>query len=380
MDIMNYFEPVDPAAITTFGGKPDKYSLAGAISVTSGNITGSNFHDLDIAIIGVPFHNGKFDDDQKSITERIRGYLYRLALPYSQPAIADLGNLRPATTKRGSFLALRDIIEFCNEMKVVTIVIGGSQDLTAGICEAFSNDRFFTLSVADSLFDVKRGIEQFSSENFLTGIFKKLPDLFQFNLIGFQNHLVGDTLIKRYGISGAYLRLGQLRDDFLLAEPLLRDSDLLSLDMGVINYGSAPATFQKNPNGLRGEEICQLSRLAGLSNKLKVFGLFGICPGEDTNGQTLKLASEIIWYFIEGFGNRKGNGDRLTYKVEISGLEQPMIFLREPETDRWWFEICSLGGKKIEVACSEKDYRKAKKNEIPGKWIKFMQKMDNLSK
>jgi hypothetical protein len=57
-----------------------------------------------------------------------------------------------------------------------------------------------------------------------------------------------------------------------------------------------------------------------------------------------------------------------------------MIFLQEPETDRGWFEINSLAGEKVLIACSEKDYTQAKNNEIPGRWIKFMQKMDNLSK
>jgi arginase family enzyme len=380
MDIRNYFDPVDPSLLTAYRGKAEKYFLGEAIAKTTENLTGSNFHDLDILIVSAPFDNGKIVDNQEHIVKRIRDYLYRLALPYRQPAIADLGNLKPATTKRGSFLALRDIIEFCKEMKVTTIVIGGSQDLTAGICEAYGNERFFTLSVADAMFDVKRGIEQFSSENFLTGIFKKLSGLFQFNLIGFQNHLVGKKLIDKYGISGEYLRLGQMRNDFLLVEPALRDSDVLSLDMGVISYGFAPATIQKNPNGFRGEEICRLARLAGLSNRLKVFGLFGICSGEDKDDQTLRLASEIIWYFIEGFGDRTVCSDRLTYKVEVSGLERPMIFLNETETGRWWFEISSLAGEKIVAACSEKDYRKAKNNEIPGRWIKFMQKMDNLSK
>ncbi len=377
MDIRNYFDPVDSSLLAACSGKPERYFLGEAIAKATGNFNGPHFNYPDIAIIGAPFDNGKYDNNQGQTIKIIRDCLYRLALPWSQPVIADLGNLKPATTKRGSFLALRDVIEFCTEMNVATIVIGGSHDLTAGICESFRNNKFFSLSVADSLFDVKRGIEQFSSENFLTGIFKKHPDMFQFNLIGFQSHLTGEKLIKKNGITGEYLRLGQIRDDFKLAEPLLRDSDVFSLDMGVVNYGFAPATFQKNPNGFRGEEICQLSRLAALSSRLKVFGLFGISPGEDINGQTARLASEIIWYFIDGFGNRPGNSDRLTYKVEVSGLEQPVIFLREPETERWWFEISSLAGEKTEVACSEKDYLTAK---IPGRWLKFMQKMDNLSK
>lgn len=380
MDILNYFDAVDPKIFAACGSKPDKFSLGWAIRQTTENITDSNFHNLNIVIAGAPFYNGKFDKDQKFLTDKIRSYLYNLALPSGRSVIADLGNLKPSATKRGSYLALRDIVEVCREMDVVTIVIGGSQDLTAGICEAYSSDNLFTLSVADSIFDVKRDNEQSSFENFLTGIFKKLTGLFQFNLIGFQNHLTGENLINKYAVSGEYLRLGQLRDNFLSVEPLLRNSDVLSLDMGVVSYGFAPATYQKNPNGLRGEEICLLSQFAGLSSRLKVFGLFGINYNDDINDQTFKLAAEIIWYFIEGFGNRRPFGKRLVYKVEITGLEQPVVFLREPDTERWWFEISLMTGEKMEIACSEKDYMIAKKNEIPCRWIKFIQKMDNLSK
>jgi arginase family enzyme len=380
MDIRDYFYPVDFSVYANINEKFFKYSLGASIVKTIENIDWTDLHELDIAIIGAPFVNGECQEGKKSVPDRIRGYLYKLACNDKQLKIIDFGNLKPASSKKGTYLALRDIIDYFNEKDIRTVVIGGSHDLTSGICEAYTKNRFFTLTLADGQFDVKRGTEQFSHTNFLSRIFRNRPDIFQFNLLGFQNHLVGEYLIRKTGISGEYLRLGRLRDDFLLAEPVLRDTDVFSIDMGVVSFGFAPATIQKNPNGLRGEEVCQLSRYAGLSNRLKVLGLFEIYPDEDNYDQTLKLASEIIWYFIDGHSYRSESGEMLEYKVEISGLEQPMVFLRETLTGRWWFEINSISGEKILIACSENDYRKASDNEIPGRWIKIMQKMDDLSK
>jgi hypothetical protein len=193
--------------------------------------------------------------------------------------------------------------------------------------------------------------------------------------------LVGEKLIGQTKGIGEHLRLGQLHDDFTKAELLLRNADVLSFDMGALKYNDAPSTPQKNPNGLRSDEACQLARYAGLSPILSAFGLFNITENKNSaNDITIHLAAEIIWYFLEGVSGRKTPGERTVYKVEIDGLEHPVVFLHEKETDRWWFEVQSISGEKLEVACTEFDYREAAANEIPGRWLTFIQKMDGLSK
>jgi len=181
------------------------------------------------------------------------------------------------------------------------------------------------------------------------------------------------------------LRLGVLRTNFLVAEPLMRNTDVLSFDMGALKFTEAPGTPQQNPNGLRGEEACQLARYAGTSDRIKVFGLFETTPENDRQGTTVKLAAEIIWYFLEGCVIRKREAgfnkeNKIVYKVEIDEMDQPLVFFHEQETNRWWFEINSVAGETAHFACSEEDYKVASSNEIPGKWLDYIQKMDGLSK
>lgn len=385
MQVFDYFEPVDFSRFSELENSCGKYSLGRSVEAFTSKISVSTLSKTDVVILGVPVDNGKTDAGAALSPDRVRMQLYRLAALNSKMNIADLGNLKPASGQKATFLALRDVVEYFYELGVVTVVLGGSQDLTVGICDAFKNDRYFSLSCIDSVLDIKKGVEIFNSGNYLTRIFKQLPHLFQFNLIGYQNHLVGDKLLEKAGGVSGHLRLGKLRNDFSLAEPVMRNSDVLSFDLGALKYSETGGGSQANPNGLRSEEACKLAHYAGISDRLKVFGIFDVLTDNKENLVVAKLASEIIWYFLEGCQTRKKNGKnieehRITYKVEIDELEQPIVFFHESESGRWWFEVSSLSGEKTVFACAEEDYRLAAANEIPGRWLGYIQKMDKISK
>jgi arginase family enzyme len=385
MQIFDYFEPVDFSQFSELENSTGKYSLGRSIQNFTEKLSVAAIAKAGIVIFGVPFDNNEANSGAALAPGRIRKELYRLATLNNRLNIVDLGNLKPASSHKGTFLALRDVTEYLYELGVVTVVIGGSQDLTVGICDAFRNNRYFSLSCIDAILDTKKGVETFNSGNYLTRIFKQLPQLFQFSLIGYQNHLVGEKLLsKTQGVSD-HVRLGKLRDDFSIAEPLMRNTDVLSFDIGAVKYSEAATWRQKNPNGLRGEEACKLAHYAGISDRLKIFGIFEVFPENEENTIIYKLSAEIIWYFLEGCQSRKADDkiaseNTITYKVEIDELEQPIIFLNDPDTNRWWYEITSLSGDNAVFACDEEDYRLAASNEIPGKWLDYIQKMDRLSK
>ncbi len=385
MEVSDYFEPVDFSQFMNDAGTSGKFSLGAAIEKKTASLSRSTIAKLDVALIGIPVDNGQFTGGAAEAPGLIRKALYRLAGFYQRISIADFGNLRPAASLKGTFLALRDIVEYFEELGVVTVVMGGSQDLTVGICEAFKNRRFFSFATVDAVLDVKKGVETFHSDNFLTRIFSRFPGLFQFSLVGYQNHLTPEKFFQKTQGVADHLRLGQLRDHFSRAEPVLRNSDVLSFDIGALKYADAPAARQRNPNGLRSEEACQLARYAGMSNRLKVFGVFELIPANDLHSLTAKLAGEMIWYFLEGVLMRKANrraagNNRVVYKVAVDDLEEPFVFLKDPLTDRWWYEVRSVSGEKRWIACTEEAYIQAAANEIPDRWLKFVQKMDDLSK
>lgn len=385
MDVRYYFDPVDFSTFYKSGLMHWKYSIGSVIEKNSLSLSRENIQKLNIAIVGVPFDSRKENTFSPEAPDKIRVELYQLAKFNNKINIADFGNLKPASSTKGNYQALRDIVDYFNELKIVTIIIGGSQDLSVGICEAFKGDTYFSYSTIDAFLDVKTAKEPFNSGNYLSRVFSNQPNIFQFNLIGFQSYyLASEYFNKTKGVTD-HIRLGNLRNNISLAEPVLRNTDFLSFDINSVKSSESPGNMRAIPNGLRSEEACLLAKYAGLSNRLKVFGLFDVVPENDQNNLTVKLAAQIVWYFMEGFiyrDNEKPNAgeNNKMYQVEVDNVDKPIVFFKNTVTNRWWIQIETTENGKLCFACSESEYVQASNNEIPEMWLKYIQKIDELLK
>lgn len=385
IDVRHYFDAVD---FTQFSEKVKsnwKYQFGAAIEKKTTSLTPQNIKKLDIAIIGAPFDSRKLDNNLSEAPEKIREELYQLSKIDAKLNIADFGNLKSATSIKGNFQAIRDIVELFNELGVVTIIIGGSQDLTVGICEAFKANNMFSFSTIDAFLDIKKGRESFNSTNYLSRIFTTNPNIFQFSLIGYQSHYIASEYFSRTKGINNNIRLGRLNDNISIAEPALRNSDILSFDVGAIKHSEAPGSGSFSPNGLRSEEACQLAKYAGASNLMKVFGLFEYYTEKDEHDLTAKLIAQIIWYFTEGFTMRQNenpneNDKIIMYQVEVKNIDKPLVFYKNTETNQWWMQINTTDNKLFYFACSEFEYNQASNNEIPELWLNYIQKLDELLK
>jgi len=385
MDVRYYFDSVDFSMFCNSGRLNWKYSLVSVIEKSTVALSKENIQKLNIAIVGVPFDSRRENTYSPEAPDKIRAELYQLAKFNSKISIADFGNLKSASSTKGNYQALRDIVDYFNELKIVTIIIGGSQDLSVGICAAFKGDAYFSYSTIDAFLDVKTAKEPFNSSNYLSRVFTNQPQIFQFNLIGYQSYyLASEFLNKTVGIN-SHIRLGNLRNDISLAEPVLRNTDFLSFDINSVKSSDSPGSMHTIPNGLRSEEACQLTKYAGLSNRVKVFGLFDFVPENDRNDLTVKLAAQIIWYFLEGFINRDREKPDLgvnnkMYQVEVDNVDKPVVFFKNTATNRWWMQIETNEKEKLYFACSASEYEQASNNEIPELWLKYIQKIDALLK
>lgn len=385
MDIRYYFDEINFSAYYNSGYLNWKYSLGAVIEKNSKALTNENIHKLNIAIVGVPFDSRKEDTYSTEATDKIRAQLYQLSKYNSKINIADFGNLKPASSVKGNFQALRDIVEYFNELNIVTVVIGGSQDLSVGICEAFARNPFFSFTTVDAFLDIKNAKEPFNSSNYLSRLFSYQPQIFQFNIIGFQTHYMPSGYLDKMKTVSEHIRLGSLRDNISMAEPVFRNTDFLSFDITSLKNAEAPGSSKVNPNGLRSEEACQLAKYAGLSNRIKVFGLFEVEPLNDQNNLTVAIAAQIIWYFLDGFNNRGSEMPELAqnnkkYQVQVDNIDNPIVFYKNTITNQWWMEIEIPEKIKLNIACSEKEYAQAANNEIPELWLKYLQKIDHRLK
>jgi len=383
MDLNHYFDPVDFSIYIESTRLKWKQTLGSVIEKNTLALNEKNQATVDVAIVGVPFESLGAEIVPSEAADWVREELYLLASP-GKINIVDLGNLKPAQSQKGNFLALRDVIDYLSELKITALIIGGSEDFSFGICQAFRNNKFFAFSTIDAYLDIKKRVETYLPDNYLSRIFSSQPDIFQFNLVGYQRHYVPEEAFAKLKGVGLHLSLGRLREDLSLAEPLFRNSDFVSIDFSTLRYAESYGK-KMLPNGLGGEEICQLSRYAGMSKRLNVLGLFEIAGGVDSSGINVALAAQTAWYFIEGVTLRnhldpsRQNGFTI-HKVEVWQVETPLVFYRNNETGQWWMQIQSNDHLFHYLACSEQDYLDATYNEIPEIWLKYVQKIDEILK
>ena len=382
MDLNHYFDSVDFSIYIESTRLKWKQTLGAVIEKNTLAFNEKNQAAVDIAIVGVPFESLENEMVASEVADLVREELYQLASPV-KINIVDLGNLKPAQSQKGNFLALRDVIDYLSELKITALVIGGSEDLSFGICQTFRNDKFFSFSSIDACLDIKKRVETYQPDNYLSRIFSSQPDIFQFNLVGYQRHYVPEEAFSKLKGVGCHLSLGKLREDLSLSEPLFRNSDFVSIDFSSLKYAESHGK-KMLPNGLGGEEVCQLSRYSGMSSRLKVLGLFEI-NGLDSFGINVALAAQAAWYFIEGVTLRnhldpaKEEGFTI-HKVEVWQVETPLVFYQNNETGQWWMQLQASDHSFYYLACSEQDYLDATYNEIPEIWLKYVQKIDEILK
>jgi len=348
--------------------------------------TSEQFPDINkikIAIIGVLDNRG----DSKAISDvdltPIRKELYSLYPGNWEASIADLGDIEAGNSIEDTYFALKSVIASLIKNKIIPIIIGGSQDLTYPMYRAYDDlEQMVNLVSIDHKFDLGKESDPISSGSYLTKIIVKEPNnLFNYCNIGYQtfyNSQEEIDLIEKLFFD-AY-RLGDVCNNVAIAEPVFRDADLVSLDLGSIKSSDSGNFIKFAPNGFNGKEICSLSRYAGISDKVTSFGIFN----QNNSEQESILIAQIIWYFIEGFHYRSNEypfGSKDNYLKYIVPLEEEeLIFYKSDKTERWWIEIpfiLPLNNKlkrNTLLPCSHEEYIVACNNEMPERWWKAQRK------
>ncbi len=381
IDLNNYFNPICIEG-------PEFEHLTGP-AVFPHNITvhteSNAIKELEkyrIAIVGVPEGRNSPNAGSSLGPDAIRKQLYKLARIPGKPGIIDLGNMKQGISFNDTIAGLSEILDLLLEMKLFPIVIGGSSALVPAIDKAVSRHfPQYTLLAVDPRIDYsneRKEPDSFNYLNFITGTGRS--GLKHYINIGYQTYLNDQQVINRFiKRKSELVRIGDVRQAIYLTEPLFRDSDVAIFDISSVRQSDAPAAFTPSPNGFYGEEICLLSRYAGISDNLKVFGLFDIVPEFDMRSQTSALAAQVIWFFLEGFSQKQyetpslsiaNSGRFIKYHVRLTDLDDDLVFVKSNLTDRWWMELTISNDRYRYVACSYDDYLKANRNVVPDRWVK----------
>lgn len=380
---------LEPSQISTNTYSDD--ALGGKVLFIEKKSYENEFFQKKLVILGIMEDRGNIENKGSSnAPDLIRAQLYKLKIGGYESDLIDLGNISPGFEKNDTYFATSQTIAYLLFQNATIIVIGGSQDLTYPIYKSFENlEQVVNLASIDPKFDIGTLDQEIDSDNFLGRIVAHQPNyLFNYSNLGYQSYFTDPKTIelmqKLY--FDAY-RLGEIKENMELAEPALRNADIVSFDLSAIRSADFLAHNQVTPNGFNGEDACKISRYAGLSDKLSVFGLFELNPDLDFRNQSTILAAEMIWYFLNGYFNRINDypivdkSKYTRYSVPIKEDRYEIVFYKSNKSDRWWMEVPypSKPTNKYErhfmVPCSYKDYQVACNNEIPDRWWQTYQKL-----
>ena len=305
----------------------------------------------------------------------VREHLYNMVSPFPKGAVVDLGNLR----KPEASLLIPVVFELLSG-KVVPVIIAGKDEIAPAQFLAYQDTKaLVNLAVVDERFRFG------SKEDVYTSLLSPLhPLLFNFGLIGFQGHQTSADALRFLTQSNFdTVRLGKSRSAIEETEPVIRDADLLAFHLGALKQSEAPGVLSASPSGFFTEEACQLCRYAGMSDKLTSFGVYGYRPDGDRDAQTAQVAAQRVWYFLEGFFNRKNDfpaskSGLTEYIVAYRQLNYQLTFWKSAKSGRWWMQVPVATKKKYErhclVPCSYQDYQLACREELPERLMQALQR------
>ncbi len=387
MDLNDYFDPVslDPPEVQflemdqTFAGQVRKHTPDQPIPDPK---------EFRLALVGLPEERSSRNKGCAAAPDHIRKHLYQLSRIPSRLPILDLGNLKPGKNPVDTYYGIREVTAHLLSTGTCPVFIGGSQDLTYGIYLAYKSLEIKpSLVTVDSRVDFSEQSLKIESDTYLQEILLDEEEgLFHFTNLGHQVYFLSQQQQNRIKeLQAETIGIGQIRGNLKEVEPVLRDADIVSLDISSIKKSDAPGFYYPSPNGFYSEEICQLAKYAGASNRISSFGVFETNPTLDIHEQTSMLAAQILWYFIEGFSGRReefpgrAGEDFTKYLVSLSDQDQTLVFYKSLFTDRWWLEVPVIrdgNPEKHIIACSYEDYLTASQQELPDRWLRFYRKLN----
>ncbi|WP_121666742.1 formimidoylglutamase [Mesonia aquimarina] len=383
----DFLEPVADEVLEILSDAPDT-SLAKQIQIHSYENGLPKLENVQVAILGVREDRRALASLDNSFNfNKLRQNFYQLYNGNWHTSIVDLGDILPGESVDDTYYVVKTIVEDLINRKIIPIILGGGQDLVYAQYRGYDNfGRMVNLVNVDACFDLGDAEKEISDRSYVGKMVVDQPyNLFNYANLGYQTYFNSQEEIglldKLYFES---YRLGELTADISKVEPVMRDADMVSIDINAIeNLQISNDAALSSPNGFTNREICALARYAGISDKVSSFGFYQLQNLELSKNNSM-LVSQILWYFIEGVNFRKNENnisskkEFLQYKVPIQ--DEVLIFYKSERSGRWWIEIpySSTFNNKLKkntlLPCTYQDYLEACNQNIPERWFKARRK------
>jgi arginase family enzyme len=371
--IAEYLLPVNNE-IVDFKNKLSPLAIGKAITIYGDDQ--SSLKGFDIALIGLSESRKSSEVNKKYIDiNSFRKEFYSLFCGDWNVNIIDMGDVINGEDISDTYFALKTINESLLEKNIISFFIGGTQDLTFPLYQAFAKKGdYVNLTSIDNKFDFGQIKKDFDSSSYMSKILmEKDNKLSHYCNLGFQTFLNSQEeidLLEKLQFESH--RLGKINKKIDLIEPSLRYTNLLSIDFRSVK--ASELNFIHNyPNGFESSEICSIARYAGMSDRISCVGVFEVFQ----NSISSALLAQAVWYFIEGFSLRiieDPKSENFKGKSYHMDLENHQIkFYQSDISQKWWFELIEENNNKlIDVSlypCGHEDYLEACNDDISDKLL-----------
>ena len=371
---LDLLKPVSDSLIDELNENYLQGSIYKKLAIHTSSFGIPDLESTNVCIIGLDEYRNSFFQSATQDLDSLRREFYKLKFSNWKLSISDLGNLPNGNTVDDTYHALYEICKELLSKKIVLIIIGGSNDLIYPIFKSFdSYSNKVNIVSIDNQFDLYQESELVSGRTYMNKIIiDDSNSLNDFTNIGYQRHLCShDELQLMEKLFFEYISLGEISENNMKAEPIMRNSNIVGFDMKSLSFSASFDQTQGNPNGIDPRLACILTKYAGQSNKTNFLGLFEL----SNNKVSSKLYSEIIWYFLDGVDKRiieSDFNDSQTfnkYIVQTSGRD--IIFYKSKISEKWWMLVDTSKNKSISyLPCLESDYLEALNDNIPIRWLK----------
>ena len=349
-------------------------------NITLYNSEKTDYSSIDIAIVGLNEYRNSDEISNESLNlENFRREFYSLFYGNWSANILDLGDVISGKSFSDTYYAVNSIHQDLINQNIVVIFIGGGQDFTFPIFQSLSKKHNkVNISSVDNKFDFGKIKKQFSSSSYMSEIIMdKKNSLNHFCNLGYQTFLNSQEeidLLNKFNFESH--RIGEITEDIKIVEPVLRETNLLTVDFKSIK--SSELNFVHNySNGFESSQFCSVLRYAGMSNSINSVGLFELLNSSISSA----LLSQSIWYFIEGYCLRikedpnSSNFKGYTYNVFCEGTN--LKFYNSELSQKWWVEfINEIETKNISLLlpCNKRDYLMACDGTFSDRLIMFLKR------
>lgn len=316
----------------------------------------------------------------------IRRQLYQLYPGNWDVKLADLGDIQRGESVEDTYYAVREIVADLVKADIIPIILGGSQDLMYSQYRAYDQlDRMVNIVNVDSRFDLGDIEAPISNRSFMGKVVVEKPyNLINYAAIGYQTYFNSQNEIELMDklFFDAY-RLGEISGDISVVEPVMRDADIVGIDIGVLSAVAIGDVYMPSPNGFDGKEFCALSRYAGISDRVSSFGIYEYTATHNRPACNMLIA-QALWYFVEGVNYRRDEDNQIAQddfiKYQVPVDDEILVFYKSPLSGRWWIEIPleyrmnnNLTRNAL-LPCAESEYLSACNQIIPERWYKTKRK------